>query len=121
MSELVINAYAKLNLTLDILRRREDGYHDLRMVMQSISLHDTVALSQTDTGEMELKSGADFLPIRVILPTGQQRRFLRPPELPIPAFGLRWRKISLCAPAWLAAAAMRRRCFAACGGCMHRI
>lgn len=62
MSELVINAYAKLNLTLDILRRREDGYHDLRMVMQSISLHDTVALSQTDTGEMELKSGADFLP-----------------------------------------------------------
>lgn len=62
MSELVINAYAKLNLTLDILRRREDGYHDLCMVMQSISLHDTVALSQTDTGEMELKSGADFLP-----------------------------------------------------------
>ena len=31
-------AYAKLNLTLDILRRRDDGYHDLQMVMQSIDL-----------------------------------------------------------------------------------
>ena len=40
-------AYAKLNLTLDILRRRPDGYHDLRMVMQSVSLHDTVTVTET--------------------------------------------------------------------------
>ena len=32
-----IQAFAKLNLTLDILGKREDGYHDLRMVMQSIT------------------------------------------------------------------------------------
>ena len=37
-------AYAKINLTLDIAGRREDGYHTLRMVMQGISLSDTVAL-----------------------------------------------------------------------------
>lgn len=62
MSELTVNAYAKLNLTLDILRRREDGYHDLRMVMQSISLHDTITLIRSDKGGIELISGADFLP-----------------------------------------------------------
>ena len=40
-----VQAYAKLNLTLDILRRREDGYHDLQMVMQSISLADTLTIT----------------------------------------------------------------------------
>lgn len=37
-------AYAKLNLTLDVLARRDDGYHDLEMVMQSISLCDSVSV-----------------------------------------------------------------------------
>ena len=36
-----IQAFAKLNLTLDVLGKRPDGYHDLRMVMQSITLCDT--------------------------------------------------------------------------------
>ena len=38
MKEITLDAYGKLNLTLDILGRRPDGYHDLRMVMQSLSL-----------------------------------------------------------------------------------
>ncbi|MBR5543331.1 MAG: 4-(cytidine 5'-diphospho)-2-C-methyl-D-erythritol kinase [Oscillospiraceae bacterium] len=37
-------AYAKVNLTLDVLGLRDDGYHDLRMVMQSVSLHDSVSV-----------------------------------------------------------------------------
>jgi len=37
-------AYAKINLTLDVLSRRDDGYHDLEMVMQSISLCDSVSV-----------------------------------------------------------------------------
>ena len=44
MKSMTLPAYAKLNLTLDILRKRPDGYHDLRMVMQSIALHDTVTV-----------------------------------------------------------------------------
>ncbi len=43
-------AYAKLNLSLDILGQRSDGYHDLRMVMQSVSLHDTVTLIPREAG-----------------------------------------------------------------------
>ena len=42
MTTMCDKAFAKLNLTLDVLRKREDGYHDLKSVMQTISLHDIV-------------------------------------------------------------------------------
>ncbi len=61
-AEIAVKAYAKLNLTLDILRRREDGYHDLRMVMQSISLHDTVRIRETGNRRIELRSSVPYLP-----------------------------------------------------------
>ena len=43
-------APAKINLALDILRRRKDGYHDMNMVMQTISLADTVQVQETSGG-----------------------------------------------------------------------
>ena len=43
-----IKAYAKINLTLDVLRKRPDGYHDLRGVMCGISLHDKVYIEPAD-------------------------------------------------------------------------
>lgn len=43
-------AYAKVNLALDILGRREDGYHDMRMVMQTVSLCDVVSVETADSG-----------------------------------------------------------------------
>lgn len=48
MTTITLPAYAKLNLTLDILGRRNDGYHDLAMVMQSITLHDDVTVTLTE-------------------------------------------------------------------------
>ena len=47
MTSVTLPAYAKLNLTLDILRKREDGYHDLQMVMQTVELHDDVTVTLT--------------------------------------------------------------------------
>ncbi len=41
-----INAYAKINLALEVLGKREDGYHDVVTVMQTISLHDTLTLER---------------------------------------------------------------------------
>lgn len=41
---LKIKAHAKINLTLDVLARRPDGYHEVEMVMQSIGLHDTLEI-----------------------------------------------------------------------------
>ncbi|MGN0505689.1 MAG: 4-(cytidine 5'-diphospho)-2-C-methyl-D-erythritol kinase [Lachnospiraceae bacterium] len=49
MNELTVPAYAKINLCLDVLNRRPDGYHTVRMIMQSLELHDTLYLSRTDT------------------------------------------------------------------------
>lgn len=43
-------AYAKVNLALDILGKRPDGYHDMRMIMQTISLHDTVSVESGESG-----------------------------------------------------------------------
>lgn len=44
MTTLYEGAYAKLNLTLDVLGKREDGYHDLKSVMQTISIRDDVEI-----------------------------------------------------------------------------
>ena len=55
-------AYAKINLTLDILRRREDGYHDLRMVMQSVSLCDRLAIRRREESGVFVQSSLSYLP-----------------------------------------------------------
>lgn len=56
-----VKAYAKLNLTLDILRKREDGYHDLQMVMQSIGLSDDLLVTPAQ-GEGAMNTNLSYLP-----------------------------------------------------------
>ena len=57
-----VKAYAKLNLSLDVLGTRADGYHDLRMVMQSVALADTLRL-EIGTGEgLKVTTSLRFLP-----------------------------------------------------------
>jgi 4-diphosphocytidyl-2-C-methyl-D-erythritol kinase len=51
-----IPAYAKINLTLAVLGKREDGYHDLASVMQTISLHDTLRLTPNHSGQITVHS-----------------------------------------------------------------
>ena len=48
MQQITIHAHAKINLALDVIRRRPDGYHDVRMVMQSLFLHDTLTIRKTE-------------------------------------------------------------------------
>lgn len=62
MRELTVDAPAKLNLTLDVLRRREDGYHDLRMVMQSVSLSDTLTIALGTGRPLSVRTNLSFLP-----------------------------------------------------------
>ena len=57
-----IQALAKLNLTLDVRGKRPDGYHDLRMVMQSISLADDVTVEDNGGQELRVYSSLHFLP-----------------------------------------------------------
>lgn len=62
MKDLQLPAYAKINLTLDVLGKRPDGYHELRMVMQSVGLADTVTIRETSAKEFSLTSDLGFLP-----------------------------------------------------------
>lgn len=61
-----IKAYAKINLTLEILGRREDGYHLLRSVMHTVSLHDTLAVRPWDGAEATGALPADNSVLRAI-------------------------------------------------------
>lgn len=47
---MIIKAYAKINLSLDVVGKREDGYHLLRTVMQSVSLYDEIEMHRLDSG-----------------------------------------------------------------------
>ncbi len=60
MDEIILDGYAKVNLTLDIVGRREDGYHLLRSVMQQIKLGDSVALRRN--GQKGIKLNLELSP-----------------------------------------------------------
>ena len=60
-----LKAYAKLNLFLDIVGRREDGYHLLKMIMQSVDLYDTVKIVPSEKlevscGEIDEKNNSAY-------------------------------------------------------------
>lgn len=57
-----LKALAKINLGLDVLGRRENGYHDVRMVMQSIYLYDDVKIERTENPGIKVLTNLYFLP-----------------------------------------------------------
>lgn len=61
--KIKVNAYAKINLMLDIVATRTDGYHDLFMIMQSIGLYDTVTVSQTKSKNITISCNIDDIPL----------------------------------------------------------
>ena len=62
MNEIEVKACAKLNLSLDVLGRLDNGYHEMKMVMQTASLCDDVAVRLTDGGGITVQSNFGFLP-----------------------------------------------------------
>ena len=62
MIEIQEKAYAKLNISLDVLGLLPGGYHEMSMVMQAVSLHDDVLLRLCDSGEIRLQTNLGFLP-----------------------------------------------------------
>lgn len=50
MEELIIEAYGKVNLALDVIRKRNDGYHDINTIMQQIDLKDIVTIKDREKG-----------------------------------------------------------------------
>lgn len=62
MKKIKIKARAKINLALDVLKKREDGYHDVKMVMQQIDLFDDVTLEENTYSQINVKTNLDYLP-----------------------------------------------------------
>lgn len=63
MDDISLKALAKINLGLDVVRRREDGYHEVRMIMQTIHLYDRLKITKTKTPRIEIHSNLPFLPV----------------------------------------------------------
>lgn len=61
--EIKVKAYAKINLLLDIIYRRTDGYHDLFMIMQSIGIYDTVIVTETKSKKITITCNIDDIPL----------------------------------------------------------
>ena len=62
MKEIEVKAWAKLNLSLDVLGRLGNGYHEMKMVMQTCSLHDDVRIELTGEDGVTVESNFGFLP-----------------------------------------------------------
>lgn len=57
----ISRSYAKINLTLDVLSKRENGYHDISMIMQTVSLFDLIIIDKTESG-IEISTNLRYLP-----------------------------------------------------------
>ena len=65
MKKITVKSYAKINLSLDVLRRLENGFHEVEMVMQQILLHDEVAVKWEEGGDdfrIKLNTNRSYLP-----------------------------------------------------------
>ena len=89
-----LTAPAKVNLALDILDTRPDGYHDMKMVMQTISLCDTVSVEETAAG-FELRTDGDFIPAgKKTLEQRAAEAFFEAAGLPMPGLRVTLEKVT---------------------------
>lgn len=62
LRKMNLRAYGKINLGLDVVRKREDGYHEVRMIMQTVSVYDTLELTCMDCPGIEVETNLSYLP-----------------------------------------------------------
>lgn len=63
MESIRLKARAKINLGLDVLGKREDGYHEVRMIMQTIGIYDRIIINKIPEDEIRIVSNLSFLPV----------------------------------------------------------
>ena len=62
-NDISLKALAKINLGLDVVMRREDGYHEVRMIMQTIHLYDRLDIKSTKEPGIQIQTNLSFLPV----------------------------------------------------------
>lgn len=88
MKELRLNAYAKVNLGLNVLQRRSDGYHEVETVLHTVALHDEIVLREAGDGirvtaDLDIPTGPDSLVYRAAALLREQLGVQRPVEIEI--------------------------------------
>ena len=63
MDNISLKALAKINLGLDVVRRRDDGYHEVRMIMQTVNLFDRLEIKKIKEPEIKIHTNLFFLPV----------------------------------------------------------
>ena len=63
MEQLYLKAMGKINLGLDVVRKREDGYHEVRMIMQTVGVYDRISLKRGHTPGIHVTTNLYFLPV----------------------------------------------------------
>lgn len=63
MERIILRPLAKVNLGLDVVGKREDGYHEVRMIMQTLNLHDHMVMEKTDETKVTMKTNLHYLPV----------------------------------------------------------
>ena len=105
-----LRAYAKINLTLDVTGRREDGYHTLDTVMQTVSVWDEVEIKKINKPGIRLFCNREYLPVDT------KNTAFRAAQYFFERCGITGQgpstsaSTSPAAPAWVVAAPMRPRC-----------
>jgi len=61
MDQIKLNAYGKINIGLDVTGKRDDGYHEVKMILKSVETHDEVVIRKQERG-ITLKTNKPFLP-----------------------------------------------------------
>ena len=63
MNSITLKSRAKINLSIDVLGKRQDGYHLVEMIMQAIDLYDLIEISEKDNDQITIKSTSDEIPL----------------------------------------------------------
>ena len=63
MNSIKLKSRAKVNLSIDVLGKRQDGYHLVEMIMQTIDLYDLIEINEKDNDQITIKSTSDEIPL----------------------------------------------------------
>ena len=111
MEKLELKALGKINLGLDVLGRRENGYHDVRMIMQTLYLYDNVTLQKKAEPGIEIESNLFYLPKDENNIAWKAAQMLME-EFDLPGgIGFLWRNVFRWRPVWQAAVRMQQQSY----------
>lgn len=83
MDTIKLRARAKINLGLDVIGRREDGYHEVRMIMQTVKLYDRIIITKTQTPGISITSNLPYVP------TNESNLMYKAADMLIKEFGIK--------------------------------